>query len=164
MVFVYEAGSPWVDLQVTQTTRRFANLKFEPTQRGASGARLGKAPVDMVRDLFLDYKIRRSDVMELMSNAYFPKSIEEFKDDSQYYKEAFDRVKNTLSYADMGATSGAAFVKATETLFDYADQAPGGKGPKSEFAVRAGRAMSKLMQLHFLDILAIKLKSSILES
>ena len=160
MVFVYENHSPWVDIQVTQTTRRWANLKFEPTQRGASGARLGKAPVNMVTELLEDFKINKTAVKEVMSNAYFPRHLDEFLKDKQYYKELFNKVKSTLSFADMGSNTGNEFVEACETLYEYAEEVGDDRGPKKEYAVRSGIIMTKLMQLFFLHILAILRKRS----
>ena len=159
-VFVYENHSPWVDIQVTQTTRRWANLKFEPTQRGASGARLGKAPVDMVKELMEDFKLNKTDVREVMSNAYFPRHLDEFLKDKQYYKELFNKVKSTLSFADMGSNTGNQFVDACVTLYEYAEEVGDDRGPKSEYAIRSGLVMTKLMQLFFLHILAILRKRS----
>ena len=155
MVFVYENHSPWADIQVTQTTRRWANLKFEPTQRGASGARLGKAPVDMVKELMEDFKLNKTDVREVMSNAYFPRHLDDFLEDKQFYKEMFNNVKSTLSFADMGSNTGNQFVDACVTLYEYAEEVGDDRGPKSEYAIRSGLVMTKLMQLFFLHILAI---------
>ena len=155
MVYVYENYSPWADIQVTQTSRRWSNLKFEPTQRGASGARLGKAPVDMVKELLEDFKVNKTDVKEVMSNAYFPRHLDEFLKDKEKYKRMFNKVKSTLSFAEMGSNTGDEFVEACETLYEYAETAPEPRGPKSEYAVRSGIIMTKLMQLFFLHILAI---------
>ena len=155
MVFVYENHSPWADIQVTQTTRRWANLKFEPTQRGASGARLGKAPVDMVKELMEDFKLIKTDVREVMSNAYFPRHLDDFLEDKQFYKEMFNNVKSTVSFADMGSNTGNQFVDACVTLYEYAEEVGDDRGPKSEYAIRSGLVMTKLMQLFFLHILAI---------
>ena len=155
MVFVYENHSPWADIPVTQTTRRWANFKFEPTQRGASGARLGKAPVDMFKELMEDFKLNKTDVREVMSNAYFPRHLDDFLEDKQFYKEMFNNVKSTLSFADMGSNTGNQFVDACVTLYEYAEEVGDDRGPKSEYAIRSGLVMTKLMQLFFLHILAI---------
>ena len=38
---------------------KFSNLKWEPTLKSASGARLGKATVELVLDLMKSYNILR---------------------------------------------------------------------------------------------------------
>ena len=155
MIYVNENRQPWVDLQVTATSRRFANLKFEPTQKGASGARLGKAPVDMVKEVLLDFKVGREDVEELMSHNYFPKTVDEFNADKTYYKQTYAHVKRGNLF-DMGVMSQDKFTENIITLFEYAEKA--GEGT-DEWQIRAGRVTSKLMQLHFADILTkVKLR------
>ncbi len=51
----------------------FSNLKWEPTASGQAAARLGKAPVDMVQKLLIDYRVRYDN-----KNGQYPKSLTDF--------------------------------------------------------------------------------------
>jgi len=51
----------------------FSNLKWEPTASGQAAARLGKAPVDMVQKLMIEYRVRYDN-----KNGQYPKSLTDF--------------------------------------------------------------------------------------
>ena len=55
-----------------------SNLKFEPTMKGASAARLGKAPVDMVAKLLKDMK---GSAIFVNDYKLYPKNLIEFNED-----------------------------------------------------------------------------------
>ena len=108
----------------------FSNLKWEPTQEGATAARLGKAPVDMVQKLMIDYGVRFDN-----KHGQYPKS-----------PTAFD--KEAAAYAKM---IKALRQKGVDTVVDE-------DAAVNNFMVVLGSpnahvATSKLMQLTFLDVI-----------
>ena len=46
----------FLTVKATQTSE-YSNLKYEPTEKGKGSAKLGKAPVEMVADILLKYKL-----------------------------------------------------------------------------------------------------------
>lgn len=72
----------------TISSSRFNNLKWEPTASTATAARLGKAPVEMVKDTLKMYKINFSN-----SNKDYPKTSEEFNKDVDKYVKMFKEVQ-----------------------------------------------------------------------
>lgn len=108
----------------------FSNLKWEPTQEGAASARLGKAPVDMVKKLMIDYGIRFDNM-----HRQYPKSPKDFLAEVGDYVKMIERLKR----------------KGVDTVADTDDAV-------NNIAVVMGSpnahvANSKLMQLTFLDVL-----------
>ena len=73
--------------------RNGSNLKFEPTMKGASSARLGKAPVDDVCDILKEIKSTA-----VFKNRYqdYPGTIEEFKTHAKGEKYFESKVLPTL--------------------------------------------------------------------
>jgi len=106
-----------------------SNLKWEPTASGQAAARLGKAPVDMVKKLMIDYGIRFDN-----KNGQYPKSLPEFMDDQEDYAKMIQRLsKKGVDFVDeKKAINNIAMVFGTENYYV---------------------ANSKLMQIKFLDVL-----------
>ena len=73
--------------------RNGSNLKFEPTMKGASSARLGKAPVDDVCDILKEIKSTA-----VFKNRYqdYPGTVEEFKTHAKGEKYFESKVLPTL--------------------------------------------------------------------
>lgn len=108
---------------------KISNLKWEPTASGQAAARLGKAPVDMVKKLMIDYGIRFDN-----KNGQYPKSLSEFMDDQGDYAKMIERLsKKGVDFVDeKKAINNIAIVFGTENYYV---------------------ANSKLMQIKFLDVL-----------
>ena len=70
---------------------KFSNLKWEPTETGAAAARMGKAPVDMVKKLLEDNKVKfESD------HKKYPTNATEFneKKTQNEYKKLFQKLRS----------------------------------------------------------------------
>jgi len=72
------------------TTSRLANLKFEGTEIGASAARLGKAPLNLVEKLSTLYD-RDLYNSKTKANGNYPTNIIEFKKREKEFKDMFNR-------------------------------------------------------------------------
>jgi hypothetical protein len=108
-------------------TAKISNLKWEPTASGSTAARVGKAPVEMVAALMRDNK------MDFINdNKLFPQNANEFKEKQNLYEQMFNRVSKK---AETKITSSIDFIKNI----------------KIGYNVEAPIAVSKLMQLKFLD-------------
>lgn len=105
---------------------KMSNLKFEPTAKGASAARIGKAPVDMVAALMKDNNMHFEN-----NNMLYPKTSDEFKKN----KAKFVAMFNTVNlHVDTRIQNSSDFEQNMHYGFN--------KVPHT--------AVSKLMQLHFL--------------
>ena len=132
VVDVIEDDKPQkIDFQIKpNTTSELANLKFEPTMKGASAARLGKTPLDKLATLLKKY-----DVDFINNYKKYPRTSEEFNDPTsiKYAKQAFDHIKQ--KNVDVGnCKTSDEMVKNFQVVFT--------KDPHI--------ATSKLMQLNFL--------------
>jgi hypothetical protein len=108
-------------------TAKISNLKWEPTAKGSTAARVGKAPVEMVAALIRDNK------MDFVNdNKLFPQNANQFKEKENLYEQMFHRVSKK---AETKITSSIDFIKNI----------------KIGYNVEAPIAVSKLMQLKFLD-------------
>jgi hypothetical protein len=157
VIYISENNIPWVEFTINYSgsSRKYTNLKFEPTAVNARGARLGKSPNNMVAELMKEYKFVSTSIKELMNNSEFPKTLNEFLDDKLYYKSEFDKVKGTFGpRIDMGAPNSEAFINNVQYLYDFADKKY--KEGTDSYIKVASRAHTKLMQLHFLSMLATK--------
>lgn len=132
VVDVIEDDKPQkIDFQIKpNTTSELANLKFEPTMKGAAAARLGKTPLDKLATLLQKYNVD-------FINSYkkYPKTSQEFNDPTsiKYAKQAFDHIKT--KGVDVGnCRTSDEMVKNFQVVFT--------KDPHI--------ATSKLMQLNFL--------------
>ncbi len=132
VVDVIEDDKPQkIDFQIKpNTTSELANLKFEPTMKGASAARLGKTPLDKLATLLKKY-----DVDFINNYKKYPRTSEEFNDPTsiKYAKQAFDHIKQ--KNVDVGnCKTSDEMVKNFQVVFT--------KDPHI--------ATSKLMELNFL--------------
>lgn len=109
----------------------FSNLKWEPTAKGQAAARLGKAPVDMVQKLLIDYRVRYDN-----RNGQYPKSLT----DLTKVQDEYARIIKTLRQ------------KGVETEVDE-DAAINNIIVVLGNPETAHVANSKLMQLKFLHML-----------
>lgn len=109
----------------------FSNLKWEPTAKGQAAARLGKAPVDMVQKLLIDYRVRYDN-----RNGQYPKSLT----DLTKVQDEYARIIKTLRQ------------KGVETEVDE-DTAINNIIVVLGNPATAHVANSKLMQLKFLHML-----------
>jgi hypothetical protein len=107
----------------------FSNLKWEPTQEGAASARLGKAPVDMVQKLMIDYGVRFDN-----KHRQYPKSLTDFTKVQGEYAKIIKSLRQ----------------KGVDTVVDE-DQAV--NNLTVVLATETHVATSKMMQLYFLDML-----------
>ena len=115
-------------------TAKISNLKWEPTAKGASAARVGKAPVDMVAALMKDNNMKF-----INDNKRFPQNANEFKKNEKKYVTMYNAVSKNV---DTKIKSSTEFVKNIILGYNTLPQI----------------ALSKLMQLEFLFEL-FKLKS-----
>lgn len=79
------------DFQIKpNTTSRYANLKFEPTAKGAAAARLGKVPLNKLDVLLKDYDIDFEN-----KHQDYPMDQEQFnsKESILYIKQAYKKLK-----------------------------------------------------------------------
>ena len=120
-------------------TAKISNLKFEPTAKGATAARMGKAPLEMVSALIADNGLSFKN-----ENKEFPKNAAEFEKSKAKFIKAF----NTLKAGKVDTkVSGSA---------EFAQNMKEGLSSKDTKVVAA--AHSKLMQLSFIaDILSLPL-------
>ena len=91
------------------TTSRLSNLKFEGTEIGASAARLGKAPLNLVEKLssMIDKKLYNS---ETKQNGNYPTTAAEYQQRQTEYENAFDiLLKSKLTSRDLGINSKKEF-------------------------------------------------------
>ena len=107
---------------------KISNLKFEPTQKGATSARVGKAPVDMVDQLIKDRNLTFKN-----SHVGYPKTTAEFTKKQDEYIEIFKKIKS----------KGVETVCQTEQDFI--------QNMNLGFMKESHVALSKCMQMKFLD-------------
>ena len=126
------------------TTSRLANLKFEGTEIGASAARLGKAPLNLVEKLssFVDRDLYNKSTK---ANGNYPTTAEEFKKRESEFSQMFARVVKHPLISEIGIRTEKQFVDNMEQVF---------RGTSSHIA------NVKLMQLYYLDRL-LKLKADV---
>jgi len=119
------------------TTSRLANLKFEGTEIGASAARLGKAPLNLVEKLSAtkgyDSNLYNA---ETKKNGNYPVSPEQFQSVQSQYGDMFKRVVASKLVKDVGITTIPEFSNNMSTVFNSSS---------------SHIANVKLMQLYFVD-------------
>jgi len=81
--------------QIRQNSKGFNNLKFEPTQRGAGAARLGKVPLAMLKVLLESYGIFEKDYENKWQ--MYPGNGQEFEEEQDDYKMMFDAVHGSVT-------------------------------------------------------------------
>ena len=117
------------------TTSRLTNLKFEGTEIASAGARLGKAPLNLVEKLsgMVDKDLYNSDTKQ---NGNYPKNAKEFSKRLKEYSDMFARVVKSPFTKDIGITTKVDFMNNMIAVFT-------GKEPHI--------ANVKLMQLYYID-------------
>ena len=117
------------------TTSRLANLKFEGTEIGASAARLGKAPLNLVEQLsgMVDRNLYNQ---ATKANGNYPTTAEEFSKRESEFTEMFARVVSHPLISEVGIRTEKQFVDNMEQVF---------RGASSHIA------NVKLMQLYYID-------------
>jgi len=136
------------------TTSRLANLKFEGTEIGASAARLGKAPLNLVEKLSATkgYDSNLYNV-ETKKNGNYPTTLKQFQSVQSDYEKMFKRVVASKLVKDVGITDRNISPPKSSNV----DMGP---GPMSEFVYNMSTVFSsssshianvKLMQLYFVD-------------
>ena len=136
------------------TTSRLANLKFEGTEIGASAARLGKAPLNLVEKLSAtkgyDSNLYNA---ETKKNGNYPTTLKQFQAVQSDYEKMFKRVVASKLVKDVGITDRNISPPKSSNV----DMGP---GPMSEFVYNMSTVFSsssshianvKLMQLYFVD-------------
>jgi len=118
------------------TSSTYANLKFEPTMKGAAAARLGKAPVAMVMDLLDSFKVK----FENDHNKY-PKTLSEFVKEQNTWLKIFNQINKKVE----SNISAKEFKQNMREIFRTKEK---------------HIASSKLMQMKFISEL-LKLKKEI---
>lgn len=108
-------------------TSKVSNLKFEPTEKGASSARMGKAPVAMVGALLKDAKVDFEN-----DHRKYPKTAAEFSKEIDEYKKIYNKLKS----------------KGVEVGESNADTAMG--NISAIFLTKPHAATSKLMGMKFI--------------
>ena len=110
---------------------KISNLKWEPTQKGATAARVGKAPVDMVLALLKDNKIDFSN-----DNKDYPQTAADFAAKQDEYKRLFLKLRSK----GVGTTISSAddFISNMKSMYSKAPHV----------------ALSKCMQMKFLAVVA----------
>lgn len=111
----------------------FSNLKWEPTITSKTGARLGKATVELVLDLMKAYRMMRQYEPD---NKKFPQDQTSFRDAQDEYRDIIDELMGDR-FVDLGVKdTTTALINIAETFDIYKGQ--------------PWVASSKLQQLKFL--------------
>ena len=84
-----------ISFQIRPNSKGFNNLKFESTQKGAGAARLGKAPLPMVKKLLESYGISERDFENKWQ--MFPGNGQEFEEEQDDYKMMFDAIHGDIT-------------------------------------------------------------------
>jgi hypothetical protein len=120
-------------IKATQTSE-YSNLKYEPTEKGKSSAKLGKAGVKQVDDLFKKYGIKF-----VNDNTKYPK----------VYSQEVDKIVN--AFAQKKNSAGIPFITGENSAANFL------KNIKEVYQSDPVTAQSKLMQLDlFAEILSLK--------
>jgi len=117
------------------TTSRLSNLVFEPVEKAAGSARLGKAPLQLVAKLaaFYDKSIYNATTKD---NANYPKDKMQFTKRQKEYEKMYDRLSKNSLVKEMGVKSKTEFLINFQKAFT---------GPEPYIA------NIKLMQMYFID-------------
>jgi hypothetical protein len=112
--------------QIRQNSKGFNNLKVEGTQKGATAARLGKVPLDMLSATMRQFGITLNN-----KHQNYPKSLDKFMAKQAYWQRLFNKVNPHCETN----------IKNNE----FIDSMTGFYGTSPDIA------MSKLMQLDFIS-------------
>ena len=89
-VIKISAETKSISFQIRPNSKGFNNLKFESSQKGAGAARLGKAPLNMVKKMLESYGILESDFENKWQ--MYPGNGAEFEEEQDDYKMMFDAI------------------------------------------------------------------------
>jgi len=128
-----------IKFQIRQNSKGFNNLKVEATDISATGARLGKAPLDMVSQAF---RSNRLEPQRWRSWKNYPRNSEEFDKERDVHISRFESLKKT-GHINLGVRTGEEFADNVSEIFKTID---------------SDVANSKLMQLDLLNIIFSKTK------
>ena len=133
-------------------TSKLANLKFEGKEKGAAAARLGQAPLNLVKLLAMDADKELYNETT-RKNGNYPKSLTEFKSRVDEYEKMFKKVaSNSFVIGEIGISDRTMNIPKSSTL-------DAGSKPMSEFEYNFSTVFNsnkshianvKLMQLYFL--------------
>ena len=130
---VGEPGAKYkVQIKANDSTK-FSNLKWEPTITSATGARLGKATVELVLDLMKSYNILRYYEPD---NKQYPRNRTEFREVENDYRDIISELINDR-FVDVGPVDIETAIVNIKETFDQNRSQP-------------WVAVSKLQQLRFL--------------
>ena len=117
------------------TTSRLSNLVFEPVEKAAGSARLGKAPLELVQKLatFYDKTLYNNQTKQ---NTNYPTNEKEFAKREKEYVMIFERLSKNNLVKEIGVKSKKEFIDNFTKAF---------KGPEPWIA------NVKLMQMYFID-------------
>ena len=130
------AGDPGAKYKVqikANDSTKFSNLKWEPTITSATGARLGKATVELVLDLMKSYNILRYYEPD---NKKYPKNRTEFREVENDYRDIIGELINDR-FVDVGPVDIETAIVNIKETFDQNRSQP-------------WVAVSKLQQIRFL--------------
>ena len=131
-VIVVKSPNSQIKMQMKQNdSGKWSNLKWEGTQKGATSARLGKSPVDMVSAIMQD-----NGIPFVNNHNRYPKTGSDYKARQKEFEKMYNSVK---SKAKLKPTSAAEFSKNMIRALDS-------KAEKNRMV-----GASKLMQLDYLS-------------
>lgn len=110
---------------------KMSNLKYEPTQKGASAARVGKAPVDMVQKLMGEVGMKF-----VNDNKLFPQTLDAFSEYKDDYIKCYQKARS--NGVDTSVASADEFIQNIEEGF---------------MSAKPHVATAKLMELKFIESL-----------
>tara|TARA_Y100000996_G_C22521475_1_gene642655 strand:+ start:140 stop:1516 length:1377 start_codon:yes stop_codon:yes gene_type:complete len=91
-VIKISAETKSISFQIRPNSKGFNNLKFESTQKGAGAARLGKAPLQMVRTILASYGIMQNSLGFENKWQMYPANGQEFEDEADDYEMKFEDI------------------------------------------------------------------------
>lgn len=94
-----------------QSSSKYSFVKFEPKSSLATKARMGKAPAELVRSLFKQYKVP---IYESAQD--YPLDLAQFMERQKEFVDMFKIIKNK-SYIETGITSEKEFVANMKAMF-----------------------------------------------
>tara|TARA_B100001778_G_C18544573_1_gene609937 strand:+ start:76 stop:1302 length:1227 start_codon:yes stop_codon:yes gene_type:complete len=142
IIFIKDTTKDIAKFQIKgNTPSRLANLKFEGTEIGASAARLGKAPLNLVEKLsaMVDKELYNS---ETKQNGNYPTTAAEYQKVQTKYEKMFEILAKSKLVKDLGIKNKKEFSNNMIKVF---------KGPEPQIANQ------KLMQVYFVQrLLSLK--------
>jgi len=124
-----------------QGVNKRSSLKFEPTDKQRAAARMGKSPVQKVRELMKDLNIgAKSDKKQGFTNDHnaFPGDLAEFKKEKKLYADMWEGISKKVT---TGVSSKEEFIDNIEL----------------QYVANSNFAQQKLMQINFLYVILKKL-------